>query len=80
MDGGLFEYYVCYWLYMEEVFQELMGFDVVYEVVLRLQNDGFGIGVVLFVVFYLYFKQDKMYIKFRGIMVGDEYCLFCMFV
>ncbi|KAG0570355.1 hypothetical protein KC19_6G156200 [Ceratodon purpureus] len=47
MDGGLFEHHGTYRAYMEETLQELMGSGAAYEVALRLQNDGSGIGAAL---------------------------------
>ncbi|KAG0588574.1 hypothetical protein KC19_2G253500 [Ceratodon purpureus] len=47
MDGGLFEHHEPYRTYMESALQELMGSDAAYEVALRLQNDGSGIGAAL---------------------------------
>lgn len=47
MDGGLFEHHAPYRTYMESALQELMGSDAAYEVALRLQNDGSGIGAAL---------------------------------
>ena len=47
MDGGLFEHHDAYRTYMEEALQELMGSGTAYEVALRLQNDGSGIGAAL---------------------------------
>lgn len=44
MDGGLFEHHAPYRTYMESALQDLMGSDAAYEVALRLQNDGSGIG------------------------------------
>jgi len=47
MDGGLFEHHAPYRTYMESALQDLMGSDAAYEVALRLQNDGSGIGAAL---------------------------------
>lgn len=47
MDGGLFEHHEPYRTYMASALQELMGSDAAYEVALRLQNDGSGIGAAL---------------------------------
>lgn len=56
MDGGLFEHHVRYRSYMEEALQELMGSDAAYEVALRLQNDGSGIGAALLAASHSHFK------------------------
>jgi hexokinase len=47
MDGGLYEHHDPYRKYMAEALKELVGPDAAYEVVLRLQNDGSGIGAAL---------------------------------
>lgn len=47
MDGGLFEHHAPYRTYMESALQELMGSNAAYDVALRLQNDGSGIGAAL---------------------------------
>nr|XP_024368251.1 hexokinase-1-like isoform X3 [Physcomitrium patens] len=47
MDGGLYEHHHPYRKYMEDALQELVGTNGPYEVFLRLQNDGSGIGAAL---------------------------------
>ncbi|KAG0614092.1 hypothetical protein M758_6G150700 [Ceratodon purpureus] len=47
MDGGLYEHHLPYRKYMEEALHELVGRNGAYEVFLRLQNDGSGIGAAL---------------------------------
>lgn len=47
MDGGLYEHHHPYRKYMEEALQDLVGSNGTYEVFLRLQNDGSGIGAAL---------------------------------
>lgn len=47
MDGGLYEHHHPYRKYMEDALQELVGSNGPYEVFLRLQNDGSGIGAAL---------------------------------
>lgn len=47
MDGGLYEHHDLYRKYMEDALKELVGPDAAYEVILRLQNDGSGIGAAL---------------------------------
>lgn len=56
MDGGLFEHHEPYRAYMEEALHELMGSEALYEVSLRLQNDGSGVGAALLAASHSQFK------------------------
>lgn len=58
MDGGLFEYYIQFSECMESLLKELFGDEVLGSVEVIYLNDGFGVGVVLFVVLYFQYFDD----------------------